>query len=64
MMSVIPARIVGLSAIAALKVPAVDHPSRKCVSQGRLGIVRGEGISLLDRSDRCILRVDVCSSVD
>ena len=47
MMSVIPARIVVLSATAALKVRAVDHPSHKCESQGRLGIVMGEGISLL-----------------
>jgi hypothetical protein len=52
MMSVIPARIVGLSATTALKVRAVDHPSHKCESQRRLGIVMGEEISLLYRSDR------------
>ena len=40
------------------------HPSRKCESQRRLGIVMGEGSSLLDRSDQCILGADMCSSVD
>jgi hypothetical protein len=58
MMSVIPARIVGLSATVALKVRGVDHPSHKCEIQRRLGIVMGEEISSLYRSDRRILGVD------
>ena len=43
---------------------AVDLPNHRFEVQQRLGVPAGEGISLLDRSDRCILGVDVCATVD
>jgi len=46
MISVISARIVVLSATAALEVRAVDCPSHKTEAQGRLGFAAGERISL------------------
>ena len=36
----------------------MDRPSNKCEAQGRLGVVAGEGKSLIHRSDRRTLDVD------
>ena len=61
MMSMIVARIVVLSATAALEVRAVDCPSHKTEAQGRLGVAAGERKSLIHRPDRCNFGIDgVC----